>query len=186
MTIVGSGATQSTLVYKGDLPFLWEYLDEATYLRKKKTMGTTNVDTLRAILALEQGAKERADADFGVAQELQRIEHKLDLLMSLTAQLLARDVALPRELPCRLTAQGLEWDDDEVPEVGRKLLIHIYLSHKFPRASIFPVVVREVTSFNSVQSIKVEFIDLPEAVHDLLERFIFQYHRRQIARTQKG
>ncbi len=186
MVFVRSEATKSTLVYAGDLPIRWMPFDEGIDHFQESFMNSSNSDTLRAILALEHTAKEKVDAEHGTAHELQRIEHKVDLLMSLTAQLLAKDLSLPRELPCKLSAHELEWSDEHAPEVGHRVILHVYLSHKFPRAVIFPVVVREVVSSPPLLSIKADFIDLPETVRDLLERLIFQRHRRQVARAQKG
>ena len=128
--------------------------------------------------------EKKSDEEPEFAEDLQRLEMKLNVLIQLVARLLNRGSSLPVVRSIRFHAQGLEWrvDDEEVqPGVG---LVHVHVSRYFPQPLVLPGRIVGVHGDGEGRWVRFEFEGLSPLVVDLLERMIFRHHRRLVAGTR--
>ena len=142
----------------------------------------SNEETLRVILSLDEHHVEASDENPEFAQEVQRLETKINLILELVSQVLARQLQLPEALPVRLSAHEIEWLTATAPVPGSSVLLEIYVCTRYPRPLWLPATVQGVADGR----VRAVFGDLGETVQDLIEKLIFRHHRRQIAATRRG
>jgi hypothetical protein len=116
--------------------------------------------------------------------EIRRLEFKLDLVLAMVGQMLARQLELPPPVPVRLSAERLEWLAADGPVPGEEIEVELYLLPEYPR----PLYLRGVVESSEEKTgwIRLRFAGLSEPVRDWLERTIFRYHRRQIALSRRS
>jgi hypothetical protein len=128
--------------------------------------------------------EKKSDEEPELAEDLQRLEFKVNVLIQLVARLLNRGADLPPVRSIRFHSAGLEWrlDDEEVqPGVG---LVHLHVSRYFPQALTLPGRILGVHSDDEGRWVRFAFEGLSPPVIDLLERMIFRHHRRLVAGTR--
>ena len=129
-------------------------------------------------------AEKKSEDEPELAEDLQRLEFKVNVLIQLVARLLNRGADLPPARRFRLHAQGLEWrvDDEEVqPGVG---LVQLHVSRYFPQPLVLPGRIRGVHADDEGRWVGFAFEGLSPLVVDLLERLIVRHHRRLVAGTR--
>ncbi|WP_018174302.1 MULTISPECIES: PilZ domain-containing protein [unclassified Thioalkalivibrio] len=155
-------------------------------------------DDLRVSSALAVGPSERALTDPGLAQrliesldlfddthprsiphedetapEIQRLEHKLDLLLHLVAESLHPERPAPVE--ATLSRHGIVLPAGTVPEDCDRL--EIYLSRLLPQPCVLGV--ESPTTAGDVQLMR--WMGMEDTLREALGRWIFRLHRREIA-----
>lgn len=177
-----AGSPRPGLIHTDHLPLSWQPLETARWEAMRTGILGQCADTLRAILALELSSGEKVEQDPGVAHELQRLEIKLDLLSGLIAQFIAEQSVRPPRREVRLGAEGLGWSGDPCAAVGSLVLVSVFLSSRYPQ----PVQLPARVVAQQGERTDVQYVDLPEALHEDLERLLFLYHRRQVAGARRG
>ena len=82
--------------------------------------------------------EKKTDEEHELAEDLQRVEFKVSVLIQLVAQLLNRGGTLPPVRSLRIHANGLEWllaGEDVWPGVG---LVSLHVSRHFPQPLRLP------------------------------------------------
>jgi hypothetical protein len=169
----------SGLVLEDRLPLRWHaFVSPVTSPHQH----LSNEETLRVILSLDDHHVEASDENPEFAHEVQRLESKINLILELVSQVLARQLQLPEALPVRLSAHEIEWQTASALASGSPVLLEIYVSPRYPRPLFLPATVKD----SSGGRVRAVFDGLGEPVQDLLEKLIFRHHRRQIAATRRG
>ncbi|HEX4880858.1 MAG TPA: hypothetical protein VFV18_00740 [Porticoccaceae bacterium] len=107
MTRQTTTATDQLLVYATALPLQWvpEVSSDPAYLIH---LQYRNERLLRQLAILEQQGPEVIE-EHGAGQELQRIEAKINLLLDLAGDLLARQSGLRPAVAVRISARSVQW-----------------------------------------------------------------------------
>jgi hypothetical protein len=143
-----------------------------------------NEDVLRAILSLDEiHRNELHEQDPALAQELVRLESKVDLVLELVGQLLVRQLVMPEAAALRVFAGRVEWETAAAPETGKPVLIELFICNRIPRPLWLPATMMASPKPGWVAA---RFGDLGESVQDQLEKLIFRHHRRRVAVTRRG
>ncbi|HJW82357.1 MAG TPA: PilZ domain-containing protein [Acidiferrobacterales bacterium] len=169
----------SGLVLEDRLPLRWHVSatpDDSPHQQ------LSNEETLRVILSLDEHHVEASDENPEFAHEVQRLETKINLILELVSQVLARQLQLPEALAVRLSAHEIEWEAATAPVIGSAVLVEAYVCPRYPRPLILPATVQGFAGGR----VRAVFDDLGESVQELLEKLIFRHHRRQIAATRRG
>ena len=129
-------------------------------------------------------ADKKMDEEHELAEDLQRVEFKVNVLIQLVARLLNRDSVLPPIRSLRVHANGIEWllDGDEVlPGFG---LVSLHVSRHFPQPLLLPG--RVLNTHHDAEGAWVRFVfeGLTPSVTEALERLVFRHHRRLVAGTR--
>ncbi len=134
----------------------------------------SSLDEVRVSEAL----KEESPA---LLHELQRLEFKLNILLRLTAELVARSSPLPPAQRIRLGSRGLEWFGAAAPPLGSTGLVYVYINPALPQPLKIPCVVDSERTQDAERIAQLRFRGSSDAVAEMLEKLIFRHHRRLIA-----
>src|SRR5271166_3048950 len=121
------------LIFEELLPLAWAQgpLPQGTDLAR---LNADNHQLLGAESTLDEVRVSEAlqEESPALLHELQRLEYKLNILLRLTAELTMRQNAMPKMYHIRLSASGLEWDQ-EGPTAGTTGLLQLYLNPAVPQ-----------------------------------------------------
>lgn len=178
----------ATLCYQDLVPVEWEPLRHPLDAGQRQRYQRDNVVLLQGVLLVdEQPIIEHDEELSALGQELQRIDHKLNLVLELLSQTLRSWRKLPDPVAVRITADAVQWEAAEGPPEDSAVLVKLYMNPAVPN----PLVVWGTVCSRFVRDgsgwSEVRFEQLDTQVQELLEKVVFRQHRRQIAqrRTQK-
>jgi hypothetical protein len=174
------------LVYEDVLPLRWVRRDALPDGPELAGLNAENVEVLVADASLDEQRLpgEKRDEDHALAEDIQRVEFKLNVLIQLVARLLKRDDEAPSPRSLRLHATGLEWlDDRAAPEAGIGV-VTLYVSRHFPQPLVLPGQFSPARADEHGRWSRFTFGALTPPVEEMLARLIFRHHRRAIAGTR--
>ncbi|HUO95035.1 MAG TPA: PilZ domain-containing protein [Steroidobacteraceae bacterium] len=177
------------LGYTDALPLGFERLAELPDAAALGGIALENHQVLVADASLDEQrphSEKKSDEEPELAEDLQRLESKVNVLIQLVARLLNRATTLPPVRSIRLHASGLEWriDDEEVqPGTG---VVELHVSRHFPQPLRLPGRIEGVASDDGGRWVGFRFEGLTPSVTELLERMIFRHHRRLVAGTRSA
>jgi Atypical PilZ domain, cyclic di-GMP receptor len=173
------------LGYADTLPLRLERLERPPEGAALAGINHENYQVLVADASLDEqrplGVEKKGDEEHALAEDLQRVEFKVNVLIQLVARLLKSAGDLPPVRSCRLHAAGLEWllDAEEVlPGHG---LVSLHVSRHFPQPLLLPGRVIGEHADAEGTWLGFEFEGLSPSVVELLERLVFRHHRRSVA-----
>lgn len=168
------------LYIQTSLPLEWTLLKEEEHLSASTELNNQNI--LRVVMGLDEGGHETVDESAELNHEIQRLDFKLNVILELVAQLVSRDTKLPNAVDFKLSADALEWLCVTSPPIsGQAIQVKIYLDPRFPTHLILNGNVVSVTQEAGRNRVKLEMGTNDELTQELLEKYIFRCHRRQIA-----
>ena len=174
------------LLYEDSLPMRWRAVaTEDSLLSDLHGLNENNEEVLRIIGALDEFPGEIDEEYAPIAQELARVETKLNLLLGLMGQLLAVHFPLPKLKAIKLNPIGIEWLTDETLHPGDFGVVEIYLNSQCPRPLTLPGKIHQVEDTDDGQRISVQFATLSASVQERLEKIIFRHHRRSVALARR-
>jgi hypothetical protein len=175
------------LGYADTLPLGFERLEQLPDGAALAGVNQENQQVLVADASLDDQRSmtdAKSDEAHELADELQRLEFKVNVVIQLLAQLLNRNSTLPPVRSVRLHADGLDWlaaGDEVWPGVG---VVALHVSRHFPQPLRLPGRVVGTARDAEGDWVRFEFEGLTPSVIDLLERLVFRHHRRLIAGTR--
>lgn len=174
------------LVYEDSVPLAWR--EVGTDISTAEILRThhSNERVLRSFAALEEYRAETPDEEHGHgAHELSRLEFKLNLLLEMTARLLAEHVSMPVAVPVEMSSAGIRWRSRTAPPVGGILAVEVYLNRAYPTPITLYGEVRKVTPEAGDFRIEMGYRDMSDALRSWVEKLIFRHHRRQVAHARQ-
>jgi atypical PilZ domain-containing cyclic di-GMP receptor len=173
------------LAFEDRLPLTWQILKSPPEAMDLANLQIANQEILCVVLSLEEHPSDSADDYAAGAEDLARIDFKLNLLLDLVGQLIVRQIALPASVPVKLTPTEIRWESAEALEVGSTVRIEVYLTHQYPRPLVLVGRVSGVQRVPDGFDIAVGLEGLSEAVQQSIEKLIFRHHRRLIAHSRR-
>lgn len=168
------------LSYRDRLPLRWVELAALPQGVEAERLAEANTRLLAATALLEEHLKP-SDEPSPTELELQRIHHKLNLLLDLVGSFLNAQSPRPAAISLRLSWQGVSWTaNGEKPAIGAVGLVEIYPSRILPHPLRWPV--RIVAAADTVSA---DFDAMPDFCQAALERHVFQHHRREVAEARQ-
>ena len=136
-----------------------------------------NANTLAVMAALEERRAEQAEDDSPLAQEMLRMDAKLNALIDIVNQLLVPVSSLPSRQPLRFNAVGAILPAALVPP-GEAFLLRL----RFDTCLSLPLelVARPEKPLDESRIFAL-FAPLGDAMGDAIERLVFRHHRRKVA-----
>lgn len=178
----------TAVIYSDILPFEWgstHDLNEEGIAR----LNFENDECLRHLLLLDDYLQEGGDED-EVYPGLARIELKVNLLLDLMGQLLARQTLFPPKKSVRIAGTGIEWIDqsinDDFPILNQLGVIKIYLNSSYPRCLKLPCKIASYSVESEGNKLVGTFEHINQGVRSQLEKWIFRRHRRVIAQERRN
>jgi hypothetical protein len=168
------------LAYQDVLPVAWRPLPDQIDPDLTASYAASNVRVLQASTALqEQGSTDKADENSPHAQDLLRIELKINLLLDVVGRILAANQPRPPSVAIRFNALGATFQAAApLPKPGAQGSVEIFLRECVAE----PLrLIGRVAAVSPGGEVKVRFLPPGEATADLLEKLAFRRHRRQVA-----
>jgi len=172
------------LAYQDVLPVAWRPLPDQIDPDVASSYAASNVRVLQASTALqEQGQTEPRDENSPHAQDLLRIELKINLLLDVVGRILAANQPRPPSVAIRFNALGATFQSAApLPRPGAQGAVEIYLRECVAE----PLrLIGRVANVSPGGEVKVRFLPPGEATSDLLEKLAFRRHRRQVAGSRQ-
>lgn len=169
------------LAYEEVLPVHWAPLTGTVDAAVAASVTERNVRLLHALAAIEDhGVSDKPDES---AQDLARLDFKINLLLDLVGQLIVANRPRPAAVAIRFNAQGAVWRAPApLPVAGKQGTVEIHLRDFLAE----PLrLLGTLTKVGEEGEVAVRFAPVGESLADLLERLIFRHHRRQVAGTRQ-
>lgn len=137
---------------------------------------------LAGVLALEEHTGARGEDDKEPSPDLIRLERKLDLILELLAlQQRAQNEGL--EARVQFSAAGARWQvHGACPSPGAMVMARLHVHRLLPTPLRLPAEVLP----DEPGWLRLRFLPLGETCEELLLRFVFQQHRRQLAGSRRA
>jgi len=184
MAEIGAGPGQG-LVLVDSLPLRWGPADPDTVAAEVLRHHDHNEEVLRVIAALEETPAELGEEHQPLAQEMARLDVKLNVLLGLVGQLLLVHFPLPPRRAVRLSPFGVEWAADCGPQPGETGTIELWLSSRCPKPLVLAARAESAADVDLACRYAARFTLLTESLRDRLEKIIFRHHRRSVALTRR-
>jgi hypothetical protein len=165
---------QAHILLERALPLSWTVLPE-----EAPSLTPDNHLLFSLLDKLEEPVAHNMDAE--TANELFRIDAKLNIIMQLLGQVLQNRQPLPAATTIRFSSDSLAWQvAAPPPSVGSRMQISLYPDPGIPLAITFTARVREVAE----PWMEVDMHGLHEEELAIWSRWVFRQHRRQIAQAR--
>lgn len=172
------GTAASGIIYEAALPISCESIEVIPSDVHLAQVNEANEWLLRADLTLSE--HQEADEHNELSTDIQRLDLKLNLILSLVGDALAKQLDIPAASPAKLSFTHLEWQTETGFEDSSLVRIYLYVSSSLPKAlHLYGRVVASEGGW-----MKVEFVGINHAVADWLEKMIFRHHRRTVAQSR--
>lgn len=176
------------LVCYQQIPVRWRKLDHALSDSELFNLHNENIRLMEVLVGGEDVRESDASMDKDSMKEIKKLDAKLNLLMGWIGMLLQQQQKLPVAQTVSLSSHGLQFQsDDRNLREDDNLCVEMFLEPSYPQA--FTTVGKVVKVDPQVSSpgvqIVVLFAQLSEQSQLLLDKYIFQLHRRQVALSRK-
>lgn len=176
---------KSGLICRDCLPIRWGTVTAAQWADEHLNIDQVNQERLRIINNLDDHRPEALEDHPGVAQELQKLDFKLNLILEMLGQLISVSDTPPVAMPVLLAAESIAWSHSRADSLvlGEMLKVDVFLHPRYP----FPLsfVGKVVTSTDAEMNQEIQLVPMSEQAQELYEKYLFKCHRRQIARERQ-
>lgn len=171
------------LAYHDVLPIQWHVRKQPLSRFELEGLAGSNMVLLQACVAMqEQPARDHSEEAGPLANELARLDFKLNLVLQLLGKLVQRE-RMPAATNIRFNAHGASWTViGPAPASGEQGVLRIYLHESLPQPLELPAMISAVEG----ALVRAHFEDLPEAIGELIQRLAFLCHRRDVADARKS
>lgn len=168
------------LEFRGKLPLALQLLPALPEAQDLLVINHGNEQVLRSVMMLEE--KPDYDDSDPIHQELKRQDQKLNLVLELLSTLLVRFNAVPAAREVLLTDSVMSFAD-VAPGLQGACEIQLYMEPSLPR----PLQLFGLARFDQESGVTIiTFQGLGRTLIDLLNKYIFRYHRRLVASAVAG
>jgi hypothetical protein len=171
------------LAYHDTLPVSWEPLDQPPDAFRLGALEEANILLLQACVAVEEHPLRDKHEDLHpLANELARLDYKLNLLLQLVGSLVNK-APTADTVPVQFNALGASWQARGLPPaVSSKGVLHIRL-----RGALVQTLdlYAEITDSEG-GAVSARFLDMPPAAAELMKQLCFLRHRKQVAGSRKS
>lgn len=173
---------EGRLCWDGKVPIQWRVLDRLPDDAQLARAEERNVALLNALALIEEGVA-RAEEPSPLVAQMERLEAKFDLVLTLLTEVVLPDAMAPRAVNVRLCSRGLVFEVAYPAQPGALVELSMHLSASLPRPLMLYGEVLEPLP-GEEQHLALEFQYLGPAVKERLERLVFRRHRRSIAKQR--
>ncbi|MFK7828958.1 MAG: PilZ domain-containing protein [Congregibacter sp.] len=174
--------TGSELAYSDNMAIAWKAVGHDLDKTHLAMVNASNEEFLRAVSVIGDAGRQKEPVESGglLAQEVHRLDMKLNLVLDLVATLIYHQLDIPQTKPVRVSARGVEWFGD-VPPTGSTVYLQLYIQRGLPKPlCCYGTVVSSADEVAQGHS-SVDFVGLSGAARSWLEKLIFRHHRREVA-----
>lgn len=170
------------LSYSDNISIAWRAVGHELDKTHLALVNASNEEFLRAVSVIGDGSsqKEAQESSGPVAQEIARLDLKLNLVLDLVSTLIYHQLDIPETTPVKVSAAGVAWRGD-VPPAGTTVYLQLYIKRGLPKPlCCYGEVVSSDDEYADGKA-RVRFIGLTGAAKSWLEKLIFRHHRQEVA-----
>ncbi|PCH59451.1 MAG: hypothetical protein COC05_06870 [Gammaproteobacteria bacterium] len=172
------------LVFEECLPLSCKVVDALPFGSEYLALQISNEEALHAIMMVEEVPKDNPDDSSADAQDILRLEYKINVMFELLVGLYQREVKLPAAVNVTLRSDAIQWYGTQPLDVGSLVMVNVYMSRKYPKPLVLPGTVSAVGE-QSEPSLTVTFGEAVSGrIRDWIDKFIFRHHRRAVAHAR--
>ena len=172
------------LTIENSLPIKWSSIAFPIDYQRILEMQENNRQLLFVLLDKHKISTELENETDNTFVELKVLQHKVDILTAWLSKLLVNQMTLPDRQTVKISSKDVTITSKIKFSIEDTLLIECYIEPEFPQALLFYGQVISVTESEPGYEVVIQFINLGTEVSDLLDKLIFQNHRRQVAYTK--
>ncbi len=176
---------KSGLVCRDYLPIRWRAMTSEQWSIEQANIDQLNQERLRVINNLDDHRPDAVEDLPGVAQELQKLDFKLNLILEMLGQIMSVNDAPPVASDVLLAADKMAWSHGSTDSsiLGEWVKVEVFLHPRYP----FPIILvgKRVVSDDPEMNQQILLEPLSEQAQELYEKYLFRCHRRQIARERQ-
>jgi hypothetical protein len=170
------------VTYEDDLHAGCEALAAPMGEQQWAAMRERNLGVLGTLAVSGERRGDAVDDESPLAQELLRLDSKMNVLLAMLEQLLRRDAALPPRRAIRFNAVGALLPRDLWPQGATEGLLRLHFDGCLALPLELPArVMLTSPQERDVDHVFVAFESLDEVTLDAIERLVFRHHRRKVA-----
>ena len=169
------------LTIENSIPLKWSPIDLPVDHQKLLEIQDNNKQLLLVLLDKHKNSKDFENEAEDTTSELKMLQHKVDLLTTWLGKLLLSEMTLPSCKQVKISSNGITVTTESQLPIEDTLLIECYIDPDFPQALLLHEQITSIKEVESGNEIAIQFIKLGTEVSDLLDKLIFQNHRRLIA-----
>ena len=147
-----------------------------------------NINRLNIILNLNETHPHDLDEESpGLAREFQRIDLKINVILEMVGQLILQGGTLPEPVSINLNPHYIEWHESASSlELDQRVKLELFPDMRVPFPLVFCGKIESISAADNKQdNIKIRLDPLDEPFLELLEKYIFRCHRRDVARMRQ-
>lgn len=141
-------------------------------------MRERNLNVLNTLAVFGERRGDTSDDEGAAAQEIQRLDSKLNVLMAMLDQFLQRDAELPPRQLLRFNAAGALLPRTLWPAHETTALLRLHFDGCLSLPLELPA---RLVQERDVDHVFAVFEWMDDATGDALERLVFRHHRRKVA-----
>jgi hypothetical protein len=174
---------QNELAFHDELPVAWEPASGTPGPELLASLDEANITLLKACVAVEEDpAGDKQEDLIPLANELARLDHKMNLVLQLLGRLLPPDHAA-KSVRLRFNALGVSWHaSGALPRVGERGIVRIRLRSALPEQLQFAVSIAALSG----NEVEAQHLALSERCAELIHRYCFLKHRKAVAGARKS
>jgi hypothetical protein len=150
---------------------------------QRAAMRDRNLSVLGTLAVFSERRSESPDEESPIAQDMLRLDSKLNVLMAMLDQLLRRGADLPPRTPVSFNAIGALLPVSLWPAGSEHALLRLHFDGCL--ALPLELLARRVQE-RDADHIFVAFESMDEATCDAIERLVFRHHRRKVAERRSA
>lgn len=166
------------------LPLLWHLCEKQSLDQEVEDWQSLNEQTLLNLTLFDDSSSNIQMPIDNDNTGLEILNKKINLLSQLLQYYLQQQVRLPDKKQVCLSANGIEWQQQQALNfvAGDYIKIELILNVIYPRPLEIACCVQDLQQSNAHYKIVCDFYRLGENVAELLEKMLFRHHRREIAK----
>ena len=170
------------LAYTDNISITWREVSHELDQHHLAMVNASNEAFLRDVKVIGDTAspKEPPEAVGVLAQEINRLDLKLNLVLDLVSTLIYHELEIPETCPVRVSSGGLAWRGN-VPGPGKTVFLELYIQRGLPKPLCCYGKVVSSAEEHATGLARVRFVGLTGTARSWLEKLIFRHHRREVA-----
>jgi len=169
------------LTIDNSIPLKWSPIDLPVDHQKLLEIQENNRQLLFFLLDKHKNIRDFDSEAEDTSSEFKMLQHKVDLLTTWLGKLLLSQMTLPNSQHVKISSNGITVTTESLLSIEDTVLIECYIDPDLPQALLFHGQVKSIKEGEIGNEITIQFINLGTEVCDLLDKLIFQNHRRLIA-----
>jgi len=168
------------------ISFRWHRLSSPIASSNVEVDELSNEKLLEVLVTLDEAHFEpEQQSDKEIVKEIKRLDAKLNLLLIWLGNSLIKQGGLPQRQNVSISSKCISFETNEKLALHEELFMELFFDPLYPQAFSAKGEVVSVEALGQNYKVQLVFKDLRSHIQDLLGRYIFKLHRKEVALSRK-